>query len=68
MKRVYLLQHERSDDGDVKTLGIYSSEQEAASALDRLRGQPGFRDYPDGFTIGPYLLDEVYWAEGFMDL
>jgi hypothetical protein len=68
MTKVYLLQHvyERDDTEQVKTIGIYSSESSARLAADRLRAQPGFRDHPEGFEIGPYLLDKDYWADGFV--
>lgn len=69
---VYLLQHVRedqeNDDEDIKTIGIYASEAAAKAAVDRLKDQPGFRDYPEGFHIGPYPLGRDHWTEGFMDL
>lgn len=68
MEHVYLLTHERPDDGDVKTIGVYSSEAAAQAALERVRQQPGFCDHPDGFTIDPYKLDRDSWVDGFVDL
>jgi hypothetical protein len=68
MKHAYLLQHERPDTGDVKVIGIYSSRESAAAAIERLRTQPGFRDHPDGFAIDRYALDRDHWSEGFLDL
>lgn len=64
---VYLLSHVRVDDEDedVKTCGIYSSEQEARSAIQRLVVEPGFKDYPEGFDISEYQVDKDYWTEGF---
>ena len=35
-------------------IGVYSTESEAAAAVARLREQPGFRDWPDGFSIDPH--------------
>jgi homoserine kinase type II len=65
-KHVYLLQHVRSDDEDsCKTIGIYSSDEEARAAIVRLRDKPGFRDYPEGFSIGPYPLNKDHWVDGF---
>ena len=68
MERAYLLQHERSDAEDVKVIGVYSSELEAMAAIERLANQPGFRDYPDGFSIDAYELNRDNWTEGFVDL
>ena len=48
---VYLLTHVRADgeDQDMKICGIYSSDEEARSAIQRLVIEPGFKDYPEGF-------------------
>jgi hypothetical protein len=68
MNRIYVLQHvarEDHSDEDVKLIGIYSTENSAARAVNRLKDQPGFRDYPDGFKTDPYDVDKDHWAEGF---
>lgn len=51
---------------DVKFIGAYSSEASAQAAVERLRTQPGFRDYPDDFTIDAYDIDKDHWAAGFI--
>lgn len=81
MDQVFLLQHlQIHDDGDedVKIIGIYSSREQAQSAIARLRTKPGFADHPQlrdaaiddegnesGFYIDPYTLDEDNWTEGY---
>lgn len=68
MDRAYLLQHGRYDDGDaadVRVIGVYSSRSAAQAAIERLKEQPGFRDFPDAFTIDEYRLDDDNWADGF---
>mgnify|MGYP003581344561 CR=1 FL=1 len=55
-------------DEDVKTIGVYSTRDNAAAAIQRFRGRPGFRDYPDGFQIDEYPLDRDHWGEGFTTL
>lgn len=65
MDRAYLLQHENPLTGDVKVIGLYSSEAAAREAIERLRAQPGFCDSPDGFSLDLYRLDEDHWTEGF---
>ena len=70
LKTVFLLQHVHvSDDGseeDVKLIGVYRSRDLPEGAIERLRGQPGFVDHPDGFEIGEYELDKDHWTEGFV--
>jgi hypothetical protein len=66
---VFVLQHVHIlDDGeeDVKMIGVYSTHEQAASAIERLSTQPGFCDLPEGFEIDPYVLDEDNWAEGYV--
>ena len=77
MTTVYLVQHLHVVEGaeDVKLVGIYGSEDEARQAIDRLRQQPGFRDFPDavdpsesevsGFQVCPYVIGIDYWPDGF---
>jgi homoserine kinase type II len=67
-RTVYILQHARpKDDGDEdeKLIGVYSSSAAAEAAIERLRTQPGFRDWPSEFHIDPYDLDVDHWTEGF---
>jgi len=66
---VYVLQHAHEHDDaleDVKMIGVYSSEAKAREAIERVVGQPGFRDHPDGFTIDAYEVDTDQWQEGFV--
>ena len=46
-------------------IGVYSSQQQAARAVERLGRQPFFRDYPQGFQIDGVELDEDYQRAGF---
>ncbi len=65
--KIFLLQHVHPEDGieDVRTLGVYSSEQNAERAKQRYLRLPGFQDWPDGFCIGSYDIDEDEWTDGF---
>jgi hypothetical protein len=76
---VYSLEHVVDYAGDmesVKTIGIYSSREKAAQAIDRLKDKPGFCENPllfnpaederaSGFIIDAYVLDVDNWSEGF---
>jgi len=68
---VYLLWHTHVDDRleggeDVKLIGVYSSIDEANSAIERKGNYEGFMDYMDGFEISTYTLDKDSWSEGFV--
>ncbi len=68
MEAVFILHHIRSDDeygDDAKLIGVYRSESEAKVATDRLAGQPGFADHPNGWHIDRYVLDQDHWEQGF---
>ena len=51
---------------DVKMIGVYSSPEQAQSAIERLKSQLGFADTPEGFEIDLYILDEDQWTEGYV--
>jgi len=65
-RSVYLVQHVRDEkDETAKVIGIYSDEQHATLAIDKLRKKPGFRASPNGFYIDEYIINEDNWSEGF---
>jgi hypothetical protein len=69
MSIVYVLHHvvrEFENDEDAKLIGVYSTEIEARSAIERLTDQPGFSEHPNGFQIDPYPLNKDHWSEGFV--
>jgi hypothetical protein len=66
VQRVFVVQHEAEETGDVKLIGVYSSADAAERAIDRLRDKPGFRDQPQGFSVDPYPIDQDHWSEGFV--
>jgi hypothetical protein len=65
---VWLLWFEQEQDGDDTELliGVYRTEADALAAKDRLKSQPGFREYLDGFTISEYQIGQDHWTEGFV--
>lgn len=67
--RVYVLQHVHKlevDNEDVKLIGVYSTEDQAITAIERMISLPGFRKAPDGFHIDGYELDQDHWTEGYV--
>lgn len=77
MDTVYVLMHVHmiGETEELKLIGIYTTEQKALAAVDRLRQQPGFRDFPalldpsevweSGFQVSPRQLDSDSWSLGF---
>ncbi len=68
MDTVFTLDHvyEPTEGGEeVKRIGIYTSEEKARAAMERVRTQPGFVEYPEGFEINEVELDRDGWIEGF---
>jgi hypothetical protein len=64
---VFILHHVKDgDDAEAKLIGAYSTKSAAQRAITRLRSQPGFREYPDSFSMEFYGLDEDNWREGFV--
>jgi hypothetical protein len=57
---------EPDEEKDPKDIGIYSTEEQAKAAIERLKDKPGFRDWPGGFRIFRAILDKDYWVEGFI--
>jgi len=68
MKTVFVLQHSYSmgDCEEIKMIGVYASLSDAEAAVSRLRVQPGFKDYADGFHIDQYAIGVDHWQEGFI--
>ena len=69
MKTVYLLWHRHPFENgpdDAKLIGVYESGFDARQAQARVAGQPGFRDYSEGFEICAYEVGKDHWSEGFV--
>jgi len=68
MEYVYLLQHsyEQNEIEEIKTIGVYSTEDLANTVIEKYKNLPGFKDYPDGFNIDKYKMNSNSWEEGFI--
>jgi hypothetical protein len=64
----YLLWHVREVEGceDELFIGVYSAEQQARDAIERLKDKPGFMDYPNGIQIHAHKLNLDGWPEDFI--
>lgn len=68
MNSVWLLwfEQERADGVDTELLiGVYGTEEYAKAAIERVKDQPGFRDYPQGFSAHEHVLNKDSWIGGF---
>jgi hypothetical protein len=68
MDSVWLLWFEQKSEVGEDTellIGVYRTEDSAKAAIVRVKDQPGFRDYPEGFTAYEHFLDKDSWEEGF---
>jgi hypothetical protein len=68
MNSVFVVFHEyQMSNGcdSIKLIGIYSSRETGEAAILQTRIQPGFCNFPDGFSIDQYELDKDHWQEGF---
>lgn len=70
---VFVLEHARYDDDnidneieDFKLIGVFVSQEQAQNAIEQLKTQPGFKDYPNGFHIDEYPLGQINWSSGFV--
>jgi hypothetical protein len=69
MDSVFLLWYVRAPDTadeDELLIGVYSTEEEARIAIERLKDKPGFVDAPNGFQIHLYKINRDSWTEGFI--
>jgi len=69
MESVYLLwfEQEREASEDIELLlGVYRSESDAKAAIELVKGQPGFRDFPEGLQIHEREVGKTAWTEGFV--
>jgi hypothetical protein len=69
MDSVFLLWYVQAPDTadeDELLIGVYSAEEEARMAIERLKDKPGFVDAPSGFQIHPYRVNRDSWTEGFI--
>ena len=69
MKIVFLVRHthELSEDvDDEKLIGVYETREDADAAIRRVSSQPGFRHFPDGFSVEEYEIGKDHWTEGFV--
>lgn len=66
---VFLLWHSRDvREGETndKLVGVYSTRSEAEAAIARKLVCEGFLDFPDGFIVDSYELNQDAWSAGFV--
>lgn len=71
MKTIWQLHHvHEQPDGceDIKQIGIFASEGEARAAVEKVKLEPGFREYPNDFVLGEVSLGYVAFEQGFVTI
>ncbi|HTZ97024.1 MAG TPA: hypothetical protein VMB18_11540 [Terriglobales bacterium] len=59
--------HEEAEGNDEALLiGVYSTEEKAKAAIQRLRDKPGFCRQAEGFQIHTYEVDHDHWTDGYI--
>jgi hypothetical protein len=69
MDQVYVVMHGYENsygDEQIKFIGVYAAKEHAEAAVERLRKQPGFCKWPEGFSVGRYEIGKDHWTEGFI--
>jgi hypothetical protein len=59
---VYIVHHVRAlpqGAEEVKLIGV-------SSTVERLKSAKGFKTYPEGLSVRPYVLDQNHWTERFI--
>jgi antitoxin Phd len=49
-------------------IGVYLNKIECNLAIERLKDQPGFRDFLEGFEVSEHVVGEELWREGFISI
>lgn len=64
---VYYLTHEYYDGeyDNITNIGYYSTHQMAEEAEHRYRLKAEYSEYPNGFCISKYKIDQTHWCFGF---
>lgn len=67
MKTVFILEHSYELNGhdETKFIGVYSTNEMAELALNRLKDKNGFKYQPEAFIISECELNKDNWTEGF---
>lgn len=67
-EKVFILHHIHelpNGEDDVKFIGVYRTNQDALSAIERAKILPGFSECPDGFDIQEYQVGKDHWVDGY---
>lgn len=69
MKTIWQLHHVLDlPDGreDIKQIGLFASEGEARAAMEKVKVEPGFREYPNDFVLEEVALGHIAFDQGFV--
>ena len=70
--KLYLVGHYYDDlDENLyyhRIIGVYTSKKKAEEAVRYHRLLPSFQNYPNGFYIDLYELNQDHWEDGFITM
>lgn len=68
LESIFSISHSYTIDrylDDERFIGVFSSEEKAEKAIEKLRKQKGFILHPDDFDISEINLNELLWKSVF---
>ena len=71
LTEVFIVHHviELEDyEDEVIFIGVFTTIEKAQAAIDKIQNEPGFRDFKDGFSLEPHVLNRIGWLEGFVSV
>uniref|UniRef100_UPI003FA1F819 DUF7336 domain-containing protein n=1 Tax=Sporomusa rhizae TaxID=357999 RepID=UPI003FA1F819 len=51
---------------EVKIIEVFAEKELAEATAKDYKSLPGFREYPNGFHVSKYNLNQKWWTEGFI--
>ncbi|MBN8888572.1 MAG: hypothetical protein J0I77_22860 [Rudaea sp.] len=69
MEKIFIVTHVHdlpNGEEDFKFVGVYATADAANAAVQRARQRTGFEDFPEGFSVDPYVIGQDHWVDGFV--
>lgn len=68
LKSLFYVSHTYTVDtnmDDERILGVFTNSNLVKQIIEKMKEQPGFRDYPENFIIDEIELNQLLWTSGF---
>jgi len=50
---------------DERIIGVFLDEQKANEVVDNYKEKKGFKNYPNDFIVGRFIINNLLWTSGF---